>query len=621
MPPRRKTPEELQTELKQIYIDQDGAMPDFTKLEGKPSSRLKSILVGLGLFCAVLGAVSWVGFFLFMKPTGFTGEGIVVKIESVEQLTSGGEAELVIRYRNEERLPIASSSLTATLPKGFVYLSSEPARSEDGRWLIGSIPPGAEGEVKVKGWIRAEVGATLTAQASLNYRPADFNSEFQKVASHSVAVGDSLLTMTGTGPETMTPGDKIEFRYEFENGSGRDIEQLRFVLEPLEGFIFDSAEPVPDAGFNDRWSIPKLAAGQKDAFVIRGTFGAASRGPKSLGASIGFVDGDVYVASARGSASTDVQKSDLAVNLIVNGSNQPPAVSFADTLHFSMNYKNAGDVVMQDVVLSAELPSEPSGAELIDWVSLKDELSGTRKGSVVSWNKKQIEGLAELKPGEEGVINFSVQLSKKPPFAEASGDKPLSMRFAVAAQGKAKIGRMGKTIRDKEILSDPLNIVLNSDVIFKAFGRYFDESGAPLGSGPLPLKVGETTVYRIHWVIQNTLHELTNLNVSTLLPQGVKWTGIPRVVEAGELTFDETGRKANWRLNRLPTSVPSVTVSFDVEVKPGFEDIGNILDLTGDSRFEAVDKETGSVILKTQPPVGTDLLGDTGAAGKGVVGE
>jgi hypothetical protein len=121
--------------------------------------------------------------------------------------------------------------------------------------------------------------------------------------------------------------------------------------------------------------------------------------------------------------------------------------------------------------------------------------------------------------------------------------------------------------------------------------------------------------------VQNTLHELTNLSISTVLPQGVKWTGEKRLVEAGELAADETGRKINWRLNRLPTSVASLTVSFDVEVTPAFEDIGSILPLTGENRFEAFDKETQAVILKSAPPVATDLLGDEHAAGKGVVRE
>ena len=69
----------------------------------------------------------------------------------------------------------------------------------------------------------------------------------------------------------------------------------------------------------------------------------------------------------------------------------------------------------------------------------------------------------------------------------------------------------------------------------------------------------------------------------------------------------------------MPTTVPEILVSFEVELTPEAEDIGEIMDLTGDSRFEALDKDVNAVILKTNPPIGTDLIGDEDAAGKGVV--
>ena len=612
---KKKNPEELRAELAKIYTDGDGQLPDFTRLDGKPSGRLKSAVIWSLLFLLALSAAAWAGFFFFFKTPGFTGNAVEVRIETDERLTAGRETEIIVRYRNRERIPLARASLAVELPEGFVPTGAEPPPNESGEWPVGSIEPEGVGSIRLKGWVRREVDETLTFRAELNYRPADFNADFQKVASHTVVVGDSVLKLKGIGPEQMTPGDDIAFVYEYENASDRALERLRFVIDPLEGFVFSSAEPAPDADIKGQWTIPVLEPRAKGTITVRGTFSATARGPKQLHARLGLLDGETFVVLARGDAGTDVLKSDLAAGVIVNGSSQPITVSFGDTLFFTLNYENTGDVAMKDVTLAAELPSEPAAAQILDWVSLKDDLEGKRSESTVVWSKKQIPELALLKPGDKGAINFSVQLIKKPAADAGSG------RYAVNARVVAKIGKVGSASVGREIVSDPLVVRLNSDAAFKAFGRYFDESGAPLGSGPLPPQVGQKTVYRVHWIVQNTLHELANVSATTLLPQGVKWTGVERPIDAGDLSFDETGRKAVWRLNKMPTSVQTLTVTFDVELSPEFEDIGKIIDLTGENRFEAFDKETETVILKTEPPVGTDLIGDEFASGKGVVKE
>lgn len=608
--------QELAKDLKQIYSDTEGQLPDFTRLDGKPGSRFRSALFGAIVGIAVMGAAAWAGIFFFSRTSGFTGDAVELSVATDGDFTAGAEADVIVRYRNGERVPLARADIGLKAPEGFEILGSEPATAEDGSWAVGSIAPGAEGEVRVHGYVRRELDAAMTFEARLDYKPADFNSDFQKTASHTVVVSGSVLTLDGAGPEQMTPGDDIAFVFTYENTSDADLEKVRVVADPPEGFIFGSAEPQTDPDVALQWSFDKIEAHAKGTITVHGTFAATSRGPKALHARMGFADdaGGV-IAIATADAKTEVLKSNLDLSLIVNGSEKPAAASFGDTLFFSVRYENGGDVPLKDVAISADLPSEPAGPSIIDWVSLKDDLDGTLTGTTIVWTKKELPSLAALAPGDKGEIGFSVQLIRKP-LADAKSSK-----YVVHAVASAKIGKVGSISGSREVHTAPSDVALLSDAAFKAYGRYFTEDGTPLGSGPLPPQVGQKTTYRMFWTVQNSLHELTNLSVTTVLPQGVKWTGIERPVEAGALTFDETGRKATWRLNRLPTSVPSVTISFDVELTPEFEDIGKILDLTGDNRFEAFDKDVESVILKTEPPIGTDLVGDQSAAGKGVVKE
>lgn len=612
---QKKRSEELGAELKTIYADPEGKLPDFTRLEGKPGSRLKSAIFGTLAALAILGGATWGGLFIFSRTSGFTGESVDLVVTTSEAFAAGAESDVVIRYRNDERIPLARAEIEFRAPEGFEVTGSDPGTTEPGSWPIGTVAPGAEGEIRVRGYVREELDAALTFEAKLNYRPADFNADFQKVSSHTVVITESVLALAGTGPKEMTPGDEIAFVYEYENRSDAALEDIRLVVEPLEGFIFASAEPAPDEGAALRWTLPKIEARAKGTIAVKGTFSATSRGPKALVARIGFSD-DAGVASvARAEAATEVLKGNLDLALIVNGSDKAPVASFGDQLFFTIRYENAGDVALRDVSIIADLPTDPA-AGLLDWVSLRDDLEGVRRDSKITWTKEEIPGLASLAPGDKGEINFSVQLAKKPVTGAEAREHGA---YVVRASAGAKIARVGTISGARQVEAAPMEIRLLSDASFTAYGRYFTDDGVPVGSGPLPPKVGEKTVYRVYWVIRNSLHELTNLSASTLLPQGVKWTGTPREVAAGALDFDETGRKATWRLNRLPASVPEVVVSFEVETVPGAEDIGKILDLTGDSRFEAFDAAVEAVILKSQPPIGTDLIGDEDASGKGVV--
>lgn len=603
---------DLKEELESIYTDRHGNLPDFTRLEGKPTSRFRSFAVGVLFFLAVLAGVTWAGIFWFSKNGGgFTGEHVEVSVRAEDSFTSGAETEVLLHYKNGERVPLASAVLTATLPEAFVLLDAEPRPNEDGEWEIGSVAPGGEGAIRLRGWIRSEPEDALLFSSKLRYKPADFNSPFESVATRSVAVAGSVLEIEAEGPEKMTPGEEIEFVYRIRNSGDRAHAGLVFALDAPEGFLFSSASPAPEIEGGRTWSLPVLEAEGEMEVAVRGTFTAASRGPKRIPARVGFRPGEALISLASGAASTEVLKSDLALGLIVNGAASDATVAFGELLNFTLTYRNDGDVALRDVALSLELPADP--AELIDWVTLRDDLGGRRSGAVITWMGKEIEALSQLDPGEGGTVDLSVRLSKKP--VQGKLDSP----HALTAKLSAVIGRVGTLSGPREVAGAPIAIRLNSDTVFRAFGRYYTEDGLPLGSGPLPPRVGERTTYRIFWVVENSLHELTNLSVETILPQGVRWTGEARPVEAGELSFDESGRRAVWRLNRLPVSVNRLIVTFDVELVPAFEDIGRIVEITGDNRFEALDRATGSVILITERPVDTSLPADDDAAGKGTV--
>lgn len=614
--PETAEPEEegLEKSLETIYKDRKGKLPDFTRLEGKPTSRLKSFIAGSLLFLIVLGGVIWGGLWYFGRSGGgFTGDGVSLSFDTEDSLTAGQPTEVTVTYRNGEAIPLASSVLSLDLPEGFVLTSSDPEPDDRGEWPLGSIAPGSEGEVLLEGWVRSSPEEALTFRGELQYKPADFSSTFERIGSHTVVVDDTALEVVAAGPEKLTPGDDVEYVYTYSSTSTMPLEGLAFRLDPPEGFVLESADPAPDEEGGTVWSVASLEPGVEGTVTVRGTFSSEARGPKRMDGTLGFMKDETFIAAAQGSVETEVLKSALALGLIVNGATASTNASFGELLNITVTYANEGDVDLKDVEIDANLLQRPDG--VLDWVALDDPTEGARDGDTITWTSEEIEELELLEPGDEGSIDFSVPLINSP-----LEDSELKL-YGLDASVTARIGQVGTISRDREVTSAPLIIDLDSDAVFRAFARYYEDDGIQLGSGPLPPKVGEPTVYRVYWVIENSLHELTNLTVETVLPQGARWPGTDRLVEAGELTFDESGRKATWRLNRMPTSVDRLTATFDVEFVPEFEDVGRIAEITDDIRFEALDRETESVILITERPIDTSLPADDQAAGKGTVQE
>ena len=120
-----------------------------------------------------------------------------------------------IHYQNNENLPLAKATLTLNLPLSITVISSDPQLLDTGTrspsWNIGTIAPGAGGTVTVKGRLLDAVGAPVAIQASLTYRPANFNADFEKPATWSSRIADAAVEAVLTGPDEAVPGDDQTF--------------------------------------------------------------------------------------------------------------------------------------------------------------------------------------------------------------------------------------------------------------------------------------------------------------------------------------------------------------------------------------------------------------------------
>ena len=613
MPVAATKDDELEEELATIYGEKkdEGAEADLSRLERAPRSTARKVIFGLIVFFAALAAISWVGFFYFSpRDDKFSGDRVSLVIDGPTAIKSGELVTYKIAYKNGENVPLGTAGIEVRLPDTFTLISSEPAIDRNA-WKLGSLPPKGQGEVSFSGIFLAPLAKEQDIQAIASYRPADFNSEFQKVSTKTVIVESSVLELKIDGPKKAMPGDTIEFTITYENVSDTAFEDLAVIAEYPSGFIPESSVPESAGETISEWRIGALGAKGTDSIKVTGAFASDAQGDIEIKARIGYLDAaEAFQDQAESSFTTEVMQGQLVTALILNGKTDNQAIRFGDTLRYAVTFRNTGSASLGNVEFTAVLETEPESG-LLMWNELEDEAEGKRDGGRITWTSKQVSMLSRLEDGDEGVIEFSIPIAASLTGAADNG-------FKVTCWVESSIESIDGDVVNRSSRTQPLVAKVLSDTALTAGVRFYDDNGIPVGSGKIPPEVGETTTYRVFWRLTNSLHELSDLKLSAKLPENVAWTG-ESDVSAGDLRFDAADRKMIWTLNWLPTTVTSLDVGFDVSITPSDDQRDKIPTLVDATIFEATDKVAGEKLLISKPPLTTALEDDPFGAGKGRV--
>jgi len=618
-----KPQETIGEELKEIY-EEGGKIPDMSRLERR-RKRWWLMSIFILLFLASIAAAVYAGW-VFWKPWEKPqSQGLNLEILGPTQVVNGEPVIFNIKYQNLDEVPMANLEIQANLPQELVVLELTPEpTTQNNTWSLGSLGPGQDGEIKLKVYFQGEIKNSLNLQALATYRPANFSSDFQEIETLSVFAKESLVGIEVSGPSKAIPGEDVEYEVKFKNTSEYEYTDMEIQAVYPDSFIYISSEPVPlgEAQSSDvpqavnRWIFEKFATNTEEIIKIRGNFSSQGQGLQNLTFKVGFNKNNQFNLQKEKVAQTEVLAGDLVLHLFINGSETNQNINFGENLRFSLTYDNTSGEEMENVELKVHIESDPNGSEkLVDWdaLDLPENMPAQVSGETIVWNKDNLEGLEKIEVGAQGVIDFFMPVVSAPLSS-------LDGAYEINIWAEARVDKIGDMAAEREIQTTPVTFAMNTDFDFQTIGRYFDEDGEALGFGPLPPQVDETTGYHIFWTITNSLHEIQNIRVTTELPQDVAWTGRTDVT-AGDLTYDESTRTVAWSINRLPTSINDITVSFEVSIKPDENDLGTFVNLTTENNVEARDQKTGDTLLILREPILTDLPSDDLTKGKGVVVE
>lgn len=538
----------------------------------------------------VLGAVVAVVLLLVaiygMRQASFNDGRVKVAVDGPKETRSGKLLTYEITYNNDNWASLNDAVLRINHPESFKPEESTAYRAESPTVSLvdlGKLDGHANGKIIFSGRAYSPKGTLMYIKTSLSYRPANFNSQFESEAQVGVNVISTPMTLEVMAPQAMASGDALDYQVDYKNVGAEDFENIRIKVYFPEGFIFSKSVPSVSEGDNI-WYIGHLSAGESGKIVISGKLQGERDNVKKVAVYIGTINQGQFVTYNEESTTTKIAASPLSIYQTVNGSTNFSA-NAGDTLRFEIYYKNTGDLGLGNVNIKESLNSA-----VLDYSTLEtDGGAYDTDNRTIEWKAADHPELANLAPGQEGMIGFSIKVGNVIPL-QTVNDK----NFVISSIVRIDSPDIPTPIEmNKIVAGNKTDIKLNSKLIIEAEGYYNDPFIA--NTGPIPPAVGQETTYTIHWKAGNVSNDVTDAKVEASLPTGVVMTGKTYPDQAG-LEYNERTNKIIWNIGPMKVgegiTSPLREVAFQVRIKPSLDQLGKAVDILQAGVFSAKDSFT-----------------------------
>ena len=590
-------------------------------IENNRKKHKKRLFIWILLILFALASSALAGFIYFSNNKNFEQQNLSLSISGPEKIRIGEEFELTIHYQNLGQIDLLNSKMYLQYPHGFIVEKQSP-EPVNHNWPLGNLAVGDGGEIIVSGMIIDELEQDQKITANLIFEPSNFNSQFSKDASFSLLTEEPDLEIKATIPSNITLGQKINIKFKLENKTDLVFNNVKIKVQYPENFIFQSAQP---SSFEDdnQWLIAELEKStDSKEFIIEGYFPTELKFNNEDERQQKFIfdlylpgNDDIDYKVQTEEINTKIIDQAINTYTIINGTTENKNVELGQTLEFSLVCKNNGDQNYENVILLANINTEPT--DVLNWNKIDDEYFGkinkTDQGKSITWDKSQISELANFAPGQELKIDFSIPLYNFNDLTNVTSLGNVKITASSALDISSHLGTKTEPVKSSDVL-----ITINSDLDLGNKLLYYYEDGTPIGSGALPFQVNEPTTVKVFWDLSNDIHEMENINVSATLPDYVEWIN-EKYISTGDLSYDPITSKITWLINRLPESVKEAHANFSIKVTPKATQAGQIIKLLGNTTLSSKDTITQATVIKTKNILTSALEFDQYAETDGIV--
>lgn len=542
------------------------------------------------LFVVAMIVAGFAGFWLYREQI-FSKEILKVEILGPDTAKMGQEIEYTVRYKNNGNFVLEDPRLIFELPENSLTEENKTRTTQS----LKDIYPGEEGFVKFKGVILGKEGDLKAAHAWLSYKPKNLSARYESDTTFTTKIEQVPITLDFDLPTKLEKGKEISYAVNYFSNVEYPLENLSIKIEPIDGFVFKSSEPV--SLDESEWKLAVLKKSQGGRITIRGTMGTNTQNKIIFSAKLGMWVNGSFVIIKEAYKEIETINPLLFISQQVNGFPNYVA-SPGETLRYEIFFRNIGSTSFSDLFAIYRVDQN-----VLDLSSLESPDGQVKPNdNLIIFDHKQISKLRQLNPNQEARVEFSVKVKDFINFSEADKNNMVI---------KNRINIFDITEEFQTKISSKL------DVSQKAF--YQDTAGMD-NSGPIPPEVGKTTTYIIAWQVKNNFNDVKNIKVRATLPQGIGLVDeiIPEG-EANRFSFDNVSREILWSAGDLQAGGASTVLYFKIALTPESFHAGKTVQLIGQATASGEDQSTNKIIQGVAGAVDTNLPDDSENSGKGVV--
>lgn len=564
-------------------------------------SSKKSIVYYI-IIAILFGALLFEGYLLGQKLSS-QKTGIQININSADNVLVGEVFPLDVVYKNDSANLLQNTDLIVELPNNIKILGMEN-NGQIYKKTLGDLGTGTNNVERLYLVAMGTPNRIDNIKATLQYNIAGFSGRFEKSKVQTITIGGPIIDYNLSVPEKIVSGEEFTIKLTFKNNSNQSIPQLRLQLYYPLGFTFTSADINPVEG-NNLWIWGDLQPYQSGEINVRGIIVGEVGTYYEIGLEASLISQDQPIVFDKKTTSVSILKAPLNLAIYVNNSRDYIARN-GEMLEYRIDYQNNTEIALSEVIIKAELEGAMFNYQSVMTNGYFDSLK-----KQIIWNAGNTPDLKLVDRGKGGSVTFKIFTTSDYP-ARSFKDKgqTLKVKATIESPSVPPKSNLTSTTAVAQITTKILG-----RVDFQYYALFRDAASGIVNKGSLPLKVGKTTNFTIHWKIINYNNDLSEVTIKTILPQGISWTNVI-AGNYGDLKpeYNERTSELVWRIKEVPAFsgilMPPYELIFQVAATPSINQVGNYMELIEETTFSATDKFTGQTIELKANPITTELRSD-----------
>jgi hypothetical protein len=540
---------------------------------------IKIILIVIAVLL-VLGA--W-----FLWRNVYSRDVLKLEIVGVSEAEAGSRIDYLIRYKNNGNARLESTRLVFEFPENTV-IPEELRNSEDERIVlrgsnrveinIGEVYPGEERTEELKGYVFGRENSTVTAKATVYFKPKNLNIEYNAETTHTLLITGVPINFDLHLPSKVDAEKDFSFDVNYFSKIDYPISNLRIKVEYPSEFKFK--ESRPRASFDGgEWEIGVLNRGEGGRIEISGVLEGEPSQIRAFKASLGFWQDGRFVLLKESTRGIEIATPLLYITHRINEKPQYVA-NPGEYLYYEVFFRNTGDEPLESLFLTVKLGG---GSIDFDRVQLENGVFQKNTGTII-WDSKDVSELSLLPPMQEGKVAFWAKVK------DTVSEKNPEVEIEVS------LSQVKKRIITK----------INTKMFFSQ--QVFSSQGPFNNYGPQPPQVGASTSYAVRWHIRNTSNEVSDLKVRAKIPSEVRLSG-ETYPGTAKITFDPISREIVWDAENIGPREEK-EIYFQIILDPSSQQRNSLVELVSEASVSGRDSWTGSNIRVVSSSRKTDLPDD-----------